>query len=69
MNGTLKVEDHMKKWYEAEGYAFTEAEVRYNKWNGQYYIHARMRKTEGKKEGGKLRGRKPATEGGKKRDG
>lgn len=69
VNGTLKVEDHMKKWYAAEGYAFTEAEIRFNKWNGQYYIHARMRKTEEKKEGGKKRGRKPATEGGKKRDG
>lgn len=44
VKGELKVEDHMKKWYAAEGYIFTEAEIRYNKWNGQYYIYARMRK-------------------------
>lgn len=52
VNGTLKVEDHMKKWYAAEGYTFSEAEIRYNKWNGQYYIYARMRKPEEKKKGG-----------------
>lgn len=44
VNGTLKVEDHMNKWYAEEGYTFAEAEIRYNKWNGQYYIYARMRK-------------------------
>lgn len=58
VKGTLKVENHLKKWYEAEGYIFTEAEIRHNKWNGQYYIHARMRKPEEKKKGGN--GRKTA---------
>lgn len=49
VNGTLKVEDHLKKWYAEEGYEFTEAEIRHNKWNGQYYIYARMRKPKDEK--------------------
>lgn len=50
VNGTLKVEDHMKKWYAAGGYEFTEAEIRHNKWNGQYYIYARLRKPKEEKK-------------------
>lgn len=48
--GTLKVEDHMKKWYAADGYVFTESEIRHNKWNGQYYIYARLRKPKEEKK-------------------
>lgn len=44
VNGTLPVQEHMDKWYAADGYEFCESEIRYNKWNGQYYIYARMRK-------------------------
>lgn len=50
VNGTLPVQEHMDKWYAADGYEFCESEIRYNKWNGQYYIYARMRKP--KKEKG-----------------
>ena len=55
--GTLKVEDHLKKWYSKDGYEFTEAQIRHNKWNGQYYIYARMRRPK-KEEGDGKRERK-----------
>lgn len=44
VRGKLTVEDHMKKWYAAAGYIFTSSEVRYNEFNGRFYIYARMRK-------------------------
>lgn len=49
VKGILLVEDHLKKWYAKDGYEFAEAEIKYNDWNGQYYIYARMRKVEEKK--------------------
>lgn len=54
VNGTLPVQEHLNKWYASEGYEYTESEIRYNKWNGQYYIYARMRKRQEEK-GGKKR--------------
>lgn len=33
-------------WYGKDGYIFTSQEVRYNDFNGRYYIYARMRKPE-----------------------
>ena len=54
VNGTLPVQEHLNKWYASEGYEYTESEIRYNKWNGQYYIYARMRKQQEEK-GGKKR--------------
>lgn len=53
VRGKLRIEDHLNKWYAKEGYIFAEAEVRYNEWNGRFYIYARMRKTEDKKKKGK----------------
>lgn len=38
------LKDKLLKWYEKDGYIFTTAEVRYNDFNGRYYIYARMRK-------------------------
>lgn len=43
------VEEKMMKWYGKEGYIFTSCEVRYNDFNGRYYIYARLRKNERKK--------------------
>lgn len=44
VNGILPVQEHLNKWYASEGYEYTESVIKYNKWNGQYYIYARMRK-------------------------
>lgn len=44
VSGTQKVEEHMMKWYSKEGYEFKESEIKCNRWNGQYYIYARLRK-------------------------
>lgn len=41
-NNVMK--EKLLNWYEKEGYTFTSAEVRYNDFNGRYYIYARMRK-------------------------
>lgn len=38
------IEDKLLKWYAKEGYAYTSAEVRYNDFNGRWYIYARLRK-------------------------
>lgn len=47
VRGKMKVEDHLKKWY--PDYEFSEATVKYNTFNGKYYIYGRMRmKKEGK---------------------
>lgn len=43
VKGDLKICDHLNGWYGDE-YDFTEAEVRYNTFNGRFYIYARMRK-------------------------
>lgn len=34
-------------------YEYTESVIKYNKWNGQYYIYARMRKQQEEKGGKK----------------
>jgi hypothetical protein len=34
----------MEKWYGPEGYVFTSARVRYNDFNGRFYIYARLRR-------------------------
>lgn len=52
VKGELKVCDHLMKWYAKYGYEFAESEVRYNTFNGRFYIYGRMRmKREGKKRG------------------
>ena len=40
------VQPMMKKWYGSEGYIFTSAQIRYNDFNGRFYIYARLRKPE-----------------------
>lgn len=37
----------MKKLFSAEGYEFTSGQIRYNDFNGRFYIYARMRRKEG----------------------
>jgi len=32
----------LKKWYGAQGYNFTEGRIKYNDFNGRFYIYARM---------------------------
>ena len=53
VNGILPVQEHLNKWYASEGYEYTESVIKYNKWNGQYYIYARMRKQQEEKGGKK----------------
>lgn len=48
VSGKLKVEDHLKKWYPE--YEYSESEVKYNKFNGKYYIYGRMRMKKGRKK-------------------
>lgn len=38
------LKDKLLKWYGQEGYIYTSQEIRYNDFNGRYYIYARMRK-------------------------
>lgn len=38
------LEEKLLHWYGKDGYVFTSQEVRYNDFNGRYYIYARMRK-------------------------
>lgn len=40
------VEEKLLHWYGKEGYIFTSCAVKYNDFNGRYYIYARMRKPE-----------------------
>lgn len=40
------LKEKLANWYGKDGYIFTSQEVRYNDFNGRYYIYARMRKTE-----------------------
>lgn len=49
VRGILPVETHLEKWYGQEGYETAEYQIRYNDWNGQYYVYARMRLVEGRK--------------------
>lgn len=44
VRGELPVQEHLERWYAKDGYEFVEAEIRHNRWNGQYYICARMRR-------------------------
>lgn len=44
VKGEKTVAQHLEKWYDAKGYEYAESEVRYNKFNGRFYIYARMRK-------------------------
>lgn len=53
VNGILPVQEHLNKWYASEGYEYTESVIKYNKWNGQYYIYVRMRKQQEEKGGKK----------------
>lgn len=38
------LKDKLLKWYGQEGYIYTSQEIRYNDFNGRYYIYARLRK-------------------------
>lgn len=44
VSGKATIAAKLSKWY--SGYAFTQAEIRYNTFNGRFYIYARMRVTE-----------------------
>ena len=46
VKGDLNVCDHLMKWY-GDKYDFTEAEVKYNTFNGRFYIYGRMRLRKG----------------------
>ncbi len=46
VSGKMKIEDHLAKWY--PDYEFSESTVKYNKFNGRYYIYGRMRMKKGK---------------------
>lgn len=48
VTGDLKIADHLAKWY-GEDYEFAESEVRYNTFNGRFYIYGRMRMKRAKK--------------------
>lgn len=39
--GRLRIEDHLSRWY--ADYEFAEADIRYNTFNGRFYIYGRMR--------------------------
>lgn len=53
VKGELTVAAHLEKWYAAAGYEYAESEVRYNTFNGRFYIYGRMhRKREEKKRSG-----------------
>ena len=40
----------LEKWYAKDGYTFTEAEIRFNDFNGRFYIYARMRRPKKRRE-------------------
>ena len=44
----------MKKWYGEQGYSFAEGSIKYNDFNGRFYIYARMWKPK-EEENGKQR--------------
>lgn len=46
VKGDLNVCDHLRKWY-GDKYDFAEAEVKYNTFNGRFYIYGRMRLRKG----------------------
>lgn len=46
VKGDLNVCDHLMKWY-GDKYDFAEAEVKYNTFNGRFYIYGRMRLRKG----------------------
>ena len=43
VRGEITVREHLERWYGQE-YEYAESEVRYNKFNGRFYIYGRMRK-------------------------
>ena len=57
VTGKAAIEDKLSKWYAGEGYTMTSFEVRYNIFNGRFYISARMSRPpeRGKNEGQKKR--------------
>lgn len=68
VTGKAAIEDKLSKWYAGEGYTMTSCEIRYNVFNGRFYIAARMHRPpeRGKNEGQKKR--KSQKEGKKKTD-
>ena len=44
VTGRQPMEDKLKRWYEAQGYKMYDFEVRYNVFNGRFYISARLRR-------------------------
>lgn len=68
VTGKATVEDKLSKWYAGDGYTMTSCEIRYNVFNGRFYIAARMHRPpeRGKNEGQKKR--KSQKEGKKKTD-
>lgn len=68
VKGILPVHEHLKKWYAEDGYECVEYEIRFNKWNGQYYIYARMRLREEAREKISARKGRKKQKGRKKRE-
>lgn len=54
----------LAKWFAKEGYTYTSGEIRYNDFNGRFYIYARMRKPP-EPEGGKDAKREEPKKGSK----
>ena len=48
VTGKAAIEDKLSKWYAKEGYKMTSFEVRYNIFNGRFYISARMHRPPGR---------------------
>ena len=44
VTGRQPMEDKLKKWYAAQGYKMYDFEVRYNVFNGRFYISASLRR-------------------------
>lgn len=58
----------LEKWYAKDGYTFTDAEIRFNDFNGRFYIYARMRKPKKRRENeGKWKKEKKQKDAGRSR--
>lgn len=69
VTGKAAIEDKLSKWYAKEGYKMTSFEVRYNIFNGRFYISARMHRPPGRgRNEGDDKKRKSQKEGKKKMD-
>ena len=63
VRGEKTVAEHLEKWYAKDGYEFRESEVRYNKFNGRFYIYGRMCRKENAKNERRRKGAGKGTAG------